>query len=102
MLSKFAFSRLKVAEELLSHFQNFNFKKFVLTVYSYWAIYKRQNGESGNGMKGMMGTLGIRVEAQGIRVGMRGIMVGMRKIRVVGMRRIRVILCENLRIYCFG
>ena len=95
MLSKFTFSRLKVAEELLSHFQNFNFKKFVLTVYSYWAIYKRQNGESGNGMKGMMGTLGIRVEAQGI-------MVGMRKIRVVGMRRIRVILCENLRIYCFG
>ena len=80
---------------MLSHFQNFNFKKFVLTVYSYWAIYKRQNGESGNGMKGMMGTLGIRVEAQGI-------MVGMRKIRVVGMRRIRVILCENLRIYCFG
>ena len=57
MPSKFTFSRLKVAEELLSHFQNFDFKKFVLTVYSYWAIYKNQNGESGNGMKGVMGTL---------------------------------------------
>ena len=47
-----------------------------------------------NGMRGMMGT-------QGIRVGTRGIKVGMREIRE-GIRGIKVILCENLRVYCFG
>ena len=41
----------------------------------YTAICKSQNGELGNGMRGMMGT-------QGIKVGMRKIGVGMREIRV--------------------
>ena len=50
-------------------------------------ICKSQNGESGNGMRGMMGTRGIRMGMRGIGVGMRGI---------------RVILCENLCVYCFG
>ena len=40
-----------------------------------------------NGMRGMMGTRGIRVGTRGIREGIRGI---------------RVILCENLRVYCFS
>ena len=38
-----------------------------------WAICKSGNGESGNGMRGMIGMQGIRVGMQGIRVGMRGI-----------------------------
>ena len=50
-------------------------------------ICKSRNGESGKGMRGMIGTPGIRVGRRGIRV---------------GMRRISVILCENLRVYCFG
>ena len=44
------------------------------------AICKSRNGESGNGIRGMMGTWGIRAGTQGIRV----------------------ILCENLRVCCFG
>ena len=52
-----------------------------------WAICKSGNGESGNGMRGMIGMQGIRVEMQGIGVGMRGIRVGMQGIRV-GMRGI--------------
>ena len=68
----------------------------------------------GNGMRGMMGTRGIRVGTRGINEGMRGVgggMLGMRgigEIRVemwgmgLGMWGIRVILCENLRVYCFG
>ena len=52
-----------------------------------WAICKSGNGESGNGMKGMIGMQGIRVGMQGIGVGMRGIRVGMQGIRV-GMRGI--------------
>ena len=35
------------------------------------AICKSQNGESGNGMRGMMGTRAIRVGKQRIKVGMR-------------------------------
>ena len=54
-----------------------------------------------NGMRGMMGTQGIRVGTREIKVGMREIRVGMRGIRE-GIRGIRVILCENLRVYCFG
>ena len=50
-------------------------------------ICKSQNGESGKGMRGMIGTRGTIVGRRGIRV---------------GMRRISVILCENLRVYCFG
>ena len=33
------FSRLEVAQELLSNFQNFHFQKFVLAIYSYCSIY---------------------------------------------------------------
>ena len=54
------------------------------------AICKSLNGESGNGMKGMMGIQGTRVGIRGIRVGMREIWrirVGMMGIRV-GMRGI--------------
>ena len=39
---RYSGSRLKVAEELLSNFQNFNFKKFALVVkmiVSYYIIY---------------------------------------------------------------
>ena len=56
------------------------------------AICKSRNGESGNGMRGMMGTSGIRVGTREIRVGARGMgveMLGMRGIKV-GMRIIRV------------
>ena len=52
------------------------------------AICKSRNGESGNGMWGMMGMRGIRVgmmEMRGIRVGMWRIRVEMRGTRV-GMR----------------
>ena len=52
-----------------------------------WAICKSGNGESGNGMRGMIGMQGIRVGMQGLGVGMRGIRVGMQGIRV-GMRGI--------------
>ena len=55
---------------------------------------KNRNAESGNGMRGMMGTRGIRVGTGGMGMGMLGIRVGM--------RGIRVIICENLRVYCFG
>ena len=37
------------------------------------AICKSRNGESGYGMRGMIGMRGIRVGMWGIRVGMRGI-----------------------------
>ena len=86
----------------------------ILDKYEQSTICKSRNGESGNGMKGRMGTRGIKVGMQGIRVGMRGmglgmlgmrgmreIMVGMRGIRV-GIRGISVIICENLLFYCFG
>ena len=49
------------------------------------AICKSWNGESWNGMRGMMGMQGIKVGMQRIRVGMmeiRGIRVGMRGIGV--------------------
>ena len=49
---------------------------------------KSWNGESGNGMRGMMGTRVIRVGTRGIRLGTRGIRVGTRGIRV-GMRGIQ-------------
>ena len=62
---------------------------------------KNRNAESGNGMRGMMGTRGIRVGTGGMGMGMLGIRVGMRGIRVQ-MRGIRVIICENLRVYCLG
>ena len=89
--------------------------------YLEQAICKSRNGELGNGMRGMMGTQGIRVGERGIRVvtwrskvgtreigvgmrgmgvgmlgmrGMRGIRVGMRGIRV-GMRGIKV----GMRVY---
>ena len=46
-------------------------------------ICKSRNGESGNGMKGMMGMQKIRVGMQRIRRGeMQGIMVGMQGIEV--------------------
>ena len=48
-----------------------------------------RNGESGNGMREMMGTWAIRVETRGIRVGKQEIKVGMQGIRV-GMRGIGV------------
>ena len=50
---------------------------------------KSRNGKSGNGMRRMMVTPGIRVGRPGIRVGTRGIRVGMRGIQV-GMWGIRV------------
>ena len=79
--------------------------------YLEQAICKSRNGELGNGMRGMMGTQGIRVGERGIRVvtwrskvgtreisvgmrGMRGIRVGMRGLRV-GMRGIKV----GMRVY---
>ena len=58
-------------------------------IHSAVAICKSQNGESGNGMGGMMEMRGIRVGMQEFRVGMRGIRVGMQEIKV-GMREIRV------------
>ena len=42
------------------------------------AICISLNGESGNGMRGMIGMQGIRVEMQGIMELMGGIRVGMR------------------------
>ena len=61
--------------------------KFYHNIEIERATYERQNGELGNGKRGVMGTRGINVGMLGIRVGMRGI---------------RVILCENVRVYCFG
>ena len=58
-------------------------------IHSAVAICKSQNGESGNGMGGMMEMRGIRVGMRGIRVGMQEFRVGMRGIRV-GMQGIRV------------
>ena len=49
---------------------------------------KSWNGESANGMRGMMGTRVIRVGTQRIRLGTRGIRVETRGIRV-GMRGIQ-------------
>ena len=51
---------------------------------SLLAICRSWNGESGNGMRRMMRTRGIRVGTQAIKVGMWGIRVGMREM-VVGM-----------------
>ena len=55
------------------------------------AVCKSRNGESGNGMRGMMetwrirvGTRGIRMRTQAIRVGTRGIKVAMGGIRESG------------------
>ena len=62
---------------------------------------KNRNAESGNGMRGMMGTRGLRVGTYAIGVGTGGRGRGRLGIRV-GMRGIRVIICENLRVYCFG
>ena len=53
------------------------------------AIFKSRNGESGNGMKGIMGMRGIRVGMREIGVGMRRIRVGVMGIRL-GKREIRV------------
>ena len=44
------------------------------------AICKNRNGESGNGMREMMGMRGIRVRMMGMGVGLRGIRVGMQVI----------------------
>ena len=86
-------------------------KTLIRIQLSLLAICRSRNGESGNGMRRMMGTRGIRVKTRGIRVGTQGIKVGMWGIRVgmrgmvVGMLEmwgIRLILCENLRVYCFG
>ena len=44
------------------------------------AICKSRNGESGNGMRGMMGMRGTRVGMRGMEVVIRGIWVGMREI----------------------
>ena len=61
---------------------------FVLFVKTHLAICKSRNGESGNGMGGMMGTRGIRVGTRRIKVEIRGMGVGMLGMR--GMRRITV------------
>ena len=53
---------------------------------THLAICKSRNGESGNGMRGMMGTRGIRVGTRRIKVEIRGMGVGMLVTR--GMRRI--------------
>ena len=55
---------------------------------THLAICKSRNGESGNGMGGMMGTRGIRVGTRRIMVEIRGMGVGMLGMR--GMRRITV------------
>ena len=62
---------------------------------------KSRNGESGDEMRGMIGTWGIRVRTGEIRMAMHGIKVGMQGVRE-GMWGIRVIICEYLRVYCFG
>ena len=49
-------------------------------MYMVLAICKNRNGESGNGMRGMMGKQGIRMGTWEIRLGTRGIKVGMRGI----------------------
>ena len=41
------------------------------------AFCKSRNGELGNGMRGMMGTWGIKAGMRRIRVGMRDMGVGM-------------------------
>ena len=58
------------------------FKIYLKTLVD-WAICKSRNGVAGNGMRGIMGTRGIRVGMRKIRVGMRGIRLGMQGI-VVG------------------
>ena len=73
----------------------------ILLVIFYGLSVKTGMGESGNGIRGIMGTQVIGVGTRGIRVGRRGVKVGMGGIRV-GMRGIKVILCENLRVNCFG
>ena len=80
----------------------------ILLVIFYGLSVKTGMGESGNGIRGIMGTQVIGVGTRGIRVGRRGVKVGRGGIRVglrgirVRMREIRVILCENLRVNCFG
>ena len=76
------------------YFLNVYFTSHLLLLFKMAS--KNRNGESGNGMRGIMvtreirvGRLGIRVGTQGITVAMRGIQVGMRGIRV-GMQGIRV------------
>ena len=44
---------------------------------SFQTMCKSQNGELGNGMRGMMGTQGIKVGMRRTRVGIRGIVAGM-------------------------
>ena len=46
------------------------------------AICKSRNGESGNVMRGLMGTQRIREGTQGSRVGAQGIRVGILGMRV--------------------
>ena len=55
---------------------------------THLAICKSRNGESGNGMREMMGTRGIRVGTRRIKLEIRGMGVGMLGMR--GMRRITV------------
>ena len=43
-----------------------------MEVISGWTNCKSRNGRSGDGMRGMMGTWGIRVGMRGIRGGMMG------------------------------
>ena len=69
-------------------------------VILFLTISKSRNGESGNGMRRLIGTRGIRVRTREIKVGMWG--MAMRMLGMRGILGIRVILCENLRVYCFG
>ena len=68
------------------------------------AICKSRNRESGNGIRGMMGTQRIRVGTWGIRVGTRktrGIKVGMREMGV-GMLRMRGMQGIRVEVYGIG
>ena len=64
------------------------------------AICKNRNEELGNGMRGMMGTRGIRVGTRGMGLGMLGMLGNAGN--QAGNGGIRMILFENLRVYCFG
>ena len=68
----------------------FHFKCYYRQIISqsYVLICKRRNGESGNGMRGMIGTRRISVRKLGTRVGTRGIKMGIRGI-TVGIQGIR-------------
>ena len=59
-----------------------------LLLYCLKATCESWNGQSENGIRRMMGMLGIRVGTQGIKVGMQGIRVGM--LGIGRMRGIRV------------